>query len=309
MMVRIRRNILSHRASNVPGRSMKPKYITVHNTANTSRGADAEMHARYQHNGSGGRQVSWHYTVDDKEVWQTLEDNQQGWHAGDGSGSGNTESIGVEICENSDGDFQKAVSNAQNLIKQLMDKHDIPLSNVVTHKHWSGKNCPRLLLNTWSSFKDGITGKSSAPSKSKSSGSSEYTGNSIVDYLISIEKDSSFNARKRYAADYGISNYRGSAAQNKQLLDKMRGGKTKTSSGSTSTVAKPTLRRGSRGKEVEKLQSQLDNHSPRFNPQGVDGIYGAKTEDAVLRYQKYYGVRPYDGIYGTKTEAKMKETV
>src|SRR5699024_9619372 len=111
------------------------------------------------------------YTVDDKEAWQTLEDNQQGWHAGDGSGSGNTESIGVEICENSDGDFQKAVSNAQGLIKDLMDKHNISIDNVVTHKNWSGKNCPHLLLNTWSSFKDGRTGSAPAPSKSSSSSS------------------------------------------------------------------------------------------------------------------------------------------
>src|SRR5690625_4588352 len=111
------------------------------------------MHARYQHNGSGGRQASWHYTVDDTEIYQTLEDDQQGWHAGDGRGKGNTQSIGIEICENSDGNFNKAVENAQWSIKKLMDKHDIPLDNVVPHKHWSGKNCPRKLLNTWNQFK------------------------------------------------------------------------------------------------------------------------------------------------------------
>lgn len=156
-MVEIKRNILPKNASNVPGKSMTPKYITVHNTANTSRGANAEMHSRYQHNGSGGRKASWHYSVDDTEIWQTLEDNQQGWHAGDGSGTGNTQSIGIEICENSDGDFEKAVRNAQWLINKLMNEHNIPIENVVTHKHWSGKNCPRKLLNRWDEFKDGIT--------------------------------------------------------------------------------------------------------------------------------------------------------
>ena len=190
-MVTIKRDILKQRASNVPGRNMTPKFITVHNTANTNKGADAEMHSRYQHNGSGGRQVSWHYTVDDKEAWQTLEDNQQGWHAGDGSGSGNAESIGIEICENSDGDFQKAVSNAQNLIKQLMDKHNISIDNVVTHKNWSGKNCPRLLLNTWSSFKAGITGSAPAPSKPKSKSISQ-----MADEVIA-GKHGSGNANRR----------------------------------------------------------------------------------------------------------------
>ncbi len=49
-----------------------------------------------------------------------------------------------------------------------------------------------------------------------------YTGNSIVDYLKSIGVDSSFAARSKYAANYGISNYRGTAEQNLQLLNLMR---------------------------------------------------------------------------------------
>lgn len=169
MASKIKRDILNQSANNVPNRKMSPKFITVHNTANASKGANAEMHARYQRNGSGGRGASWHYTVDDKEAWQSLEDNQQGWHAGDGQGKGNTQSIGIEICENSDGDFDKAVANAQELIRNLMDKHGISLANVVTHKHWSGKNCPRLLLDSWDEFKAGIKGgsNSSKPTQTK----------------------------------------------------------------------------------------------------------------------------------------------
>ena len=59
---------------------------------------------------------------------------------------------------------------------------------------------------------------------SSSGGSSGYTGNSLVDYLKSIGKDSSFAARQKYAAQYGIANYSGTAAQNTQLLNAMRGG-------------------------------------------------------------------------------------
>lgn len=50
-----------------------------------------------------------------------------------------------------------------------------------------------------------------------------YTGNSIVDYLVSIGIDSSMENRKKLAAQYGISNYTGTAAQNLELLSKMRG--------------------------------------------------------------------------------------
>src|SRR5699024_5012230 len=185
MSVKIKRQILSQNAKNVPGRKMTPKYSTVHNTANTTKGANAKMHANYQSNGSGGRQASWHYQVDDKETWQSLEDNQQGWHAGDGGGKGNTQSIGIEICENSDGHFGKAVANAQKLIAELMKKHGIPIKNVVPHKHWSGKNCPRKLLGNWSAFIKGVEkaynngGSSSAtpPASSKPGGS---TGSSTA---------------------------------------------------------------------------------------------------------------------------------
>lgn len=150
--MKIHKQLLPQKAKNVPGRTMKPRYITIHNTANTSKGANAKAHANYMSNGSGGRQASWHYTVDDKEIWQSLADTQQGWHAGDGRGAGNTQSIGIEICENSDGDFNQAVENAVWLVRQLIERHNIPISNVVPHHHWSGKDCPRKLLPRWEEF-------------------------------------------------------------------------------------------------------------------------------------------------------------
>lgn len=150
---------------NRPGYRMTPKYITVHNTANTSKGANAKAHANYLNGGAGGRSASWHFTVDDTEIYQHLPLNESGWHAGDGNGAGNRQSIGIEICENSDGDFAKAVANAQALISKLMSEYNIPFANVVPHKHWSGKHCPRKLLDNWSDFKAGITG--AAPVKTK----------------------------------------------------------------------------------------------------------------------------------------------
>lgn len=71
----------------------------------------------------------------------------------------------------------------------------------------------------------GVTGEQKPPSKpsAPSKPSNTYTGGSIVDYLESIGKDSSFSARKKYAAQYGIKNYTGTSAQNTQLLNAMRG--------------------------------------------------------------------------------------
>jgi len=59
---------------------------------------------------------------------------------------------------------------------------------------------------------------------------------------------------------------------------------------------------------VRDLQEVLKDHKPQFDPGKIDGIYGPATKDAVLRYQKYYGVKPYDGIYGNKTEASLRKT-
>lgn len=57
-----------------------------------------------------------------------------------------------------------------------------------------------------------------------------------------------------------------------------------------------TLRRGSRGAEVEQLQKKLNL--------AVDGIFGAITEEAVMDFQKSMGL-PSDGIVGAKTRAAL----
>lgn len=51
---------------------------------------------------------------------------------------------------------------------------------------------------------------------------------SIVDYLKSQGQDSSYNARKKLASQYGITNYTGSAGQNTQLLSALQSQAAKT---------------------------------------------------------------------------------
>ncbi len=63
-------------------------------------------------------------------------------------------SIGIEICENADSNFEKAVENAQWLIRQLTTDQGISLcQRFGPHMHWSGKECIRRLLDRWDSFK------------------------------------------------------------------------------------------------------------------------------------------------------------
>ena len=58
-----------------------------------------------------------------------------------------------------------------------------------------------------------------------------------------------------------------------------------------------TIRRGSRGDDVERLQTMLNNAGYSLD---VDGIFGEKTQSAVRQYQRNQGL-DVDGIVGTNT--------
>jgi N-acetylmuramoyl-L-alanine amidase len=145
-------------SANRPGLQLSgPKWITIHDTANTRAGAGALAHAAYLK----GKQavdlpVSWHFTVDDRQIVQHLPLSEMGWHAGDGrNGSGNQSSIGIEICENEDGNRKIAEENAALLVANLLQKLVLDIKQVVQHNKWSGKNCPRVLRSKpdgWKQF-------------------------------------------------------------------------------------------------------------------------------------------------------------
>lgn len=147
---------------NRPGKALiGPRYITIHDTANTSKGANAKAHAAYlKSDAAANAPVSWHFTVDDTDIIQHLPITEVGWHAGDGaSGVGNNQSIGIEICENADGNRAKAEGNAVALVAYLLRKLNIPLENVVQHNKWTGKNCPNVIRNRhngWDIFVRGV---------------------------------------------------------------------------------------------------------------------------------------------------------
>ena len=67
-------------------------------------------------------------------------------------------------------------------------------------------------------------------------------------------------------------------------------------------AAAATLRRGSRGSEVTKLQNALK--ALGFYTMTVDGKYGRGTESAVKAYQKKNGLKA-DGIAGPATQGKL----
>ena len=144
---------------NRPGGTNPDDAITIHETGNDAKGADAAAHASWlKSDDAAGKYISYHYTVDDHSIVQHLPDSEPAYHAGDGAdGPGNTTSIGIEICVNKDGDFERAKANAASLVRLLMTEHGFPLEHVYQHNHWNGKDCPQTIRATpggWDAFLD-----------------------------------------------------------------------------------------------------------------------------------------------------------
>lgn len=150
--MRIRMQLVKSRAKTY-GEGNRRISITIHETANTSRGANAAAHANLQTKGNV-RQASWHWTVDDVEAVQSFPHTVKCWHAGTRKSS--DESIAIEICVNADGDYVQAVRNAAELVRRIRAQE--PTATVVVqHASHSGKNCPTFLRDgsrgvTWSQF-------------------------------------------------------------------------------------------------------------------------------------------------------------
>lgn len=160
--------LVSKGRKNRPGKSNPCKFITIHETGNFAKGADAKAHGSYVRGDSAqASRVSWHYTVDDHSIVQHIPDGETAYHAGDGaSGPGNCTSIGIEICVNADGDFTKAQDNAAALVRLLLLEHGITIDNVVQHNRWNGKDCPYTIRHTagaWAAFLADCEGQKQEP--------------------------------------------------------------------------------------------------------------------------------------------------
>lgn len=105
---------------------------------------------------------------------------------------------------------------------------------------------------------------SSKVAKATPAPKSTYTGPSVVEYLKSIGVDPSYANRARLARREGISNYRGTAAQNTSLLNRLRApGSSGTSSRSVSAMADEVIS-GLHGNGHKTRQSGLGVDSETY---------------------------------------------
>lgn len=141
-----------------------PKFIVIHETDNTSKGAGAKKHGEAHKNGNLSTSV--HYYVDDTYVVQTLNHKDGAWAVGTSYGTPlvagvtNKNSINIEICVNPDSDYEKARLLTVELVKKLIKDTGIPASKVIRHYDAKKKYCPRKMLDTpslWTDFKNRLT--------------------------------------------------------------------------------------------------------------------------------------------------------
>ncbi len=120
-------------------------YITLHNTGMVDvKSNNFHRSLANQNKDPKGRQASWHFSVDMNEIYQEVDMSWETWHAG--NSTGNKNSISIEMTMWSDKEKQRLTyDNSARLVATLMKKYNIPLSKVVQHNHWSGKNCPEYL--------------------------------------------------------------------------------------------------------------------------------------------------------------------
>ena len=237
--------------------------VTIHNTGNNGKGADALAHAKLLQNGGGGRTASWHYCVDKDVITQSIPENEMAWHAGDGrSGKGNSKTIGIEICMNSDGDLKVATNNAAVLAADILYRRGVKEAksgkNIFQHHDFTGKNCPQKIR----------TGK-------------PYS------WVEFVKRVNQYLDKK-----WGVKQAPKTKTKKQKLKDKAKKYAEK----------RKTIRRGSNGAEVKKLQrllKKLDLYKGK-----IDGIFGSQTEAALIKAQRKYNLDP-DGICGPKSWAEI----
>lgn len=168
---------------NRPGRKLKKlKGIVIHWTANTSRGADAQANRNYfnrsshtTYNSDGRIQKSYasaHYIIDDHSIIRCIPDDEVAYHVGAltykpigeeirehrVADSPNNYLIGIEMCVNEGGDWDKTYRTTVELTRHLLDKHGLTVKNVYRHYDITGKLCPKMMVEEvpWMQFRNDV---------------------------------------------------------------------------------------------------------------------------------------------------------
>lgn len=144
------------------------------------------------------------------------------------------------------------------------------------------------------------------------------TDSSVVDYLKSNGQDSSYNNRKKLANQYGISNYTGTADQNKQLLERIKNSSAASTANKTTSGATIGAAVGATTAQITNTAaSDVTNAATQAaeavlsgqNIQGITDIAEATAVSEVAPVQQNTGFTPTAAPTYTSTQTTVPEFV
>lgn len=146
------------------GREKQNKFIVIHYVGAVSTAKNNSDYFKNEYRGA-----SANYFVDENDIYRVVKDCDSAWHCGANnyfSEARNTNSISIEMCcymNNGVLDISdKVVERTIELTKELMEKYNIPVQNVVRHYDVTRKNCPAPFVSNearWNDFKNRLSEK------------------------------------------------------------------------------------------------------------------------------------------------------
>ena len=124
----------------MPGRAGRAvDYIVVHYTADAG---SAWANAEFARRGKDGdkRISSFHYVIDSSSIFQSVDEADTAWHAGDDAMS--MRSIGIEVCSVGEDFTLGEIARLAWLVQDVMSRYGIPPERVIRHYDVTGKMCP-----------------------------------------------------------------------------------------------------------------------------------------------------------------------
>lgn len=285
-----------HGKYNIQKRTVSVKYIVIHYVgAGTSAAGSALANCKYF--AGGNRNASAHYFIDDEYIYEYANPCAYAtWHCGDGRGKygiTNSNSIGIEVCNNGGPYTSAEIDRLTFLVQKLMQQFKVSPDCVVRHYDASRKQCPLYYVqhaDEWTQLRNQITGgkvTASAPA---------------VNHVV--------NANTNASVDLGDTNWTGPKMVKllqQQLkcpyVDGAISGQTKYNADTVqwAITVSPASAKPTGSVTVKKLQAFLN--AKGFNCGAADGHMGKNTVKALQRWlNSTLGANlAVDGYYGHAT--------